>query len=362
MEKTTKMRDSGVELLRILTALSVVMLHYNDGRAFKYVEAGSAQQITLFFLESCAICAVDLFILISGYYLSRTQKRSVLKPLELIVEIVIIRLLFLASSLIFEHSAFSLKGLLLCFVPNKYFVILYCALYLISPFLNRVFRKFSGKQWKQFLLIVLLVFSVWNTLVDVLEEVVGSEFMGLSTITAWGSKQGFNIVNFCLLYSIGAYLRCNPTPKNLEKRTVLFAFWLLSVLCIFFWALLCRRFHLLELRSAWMYHNPLVIFSAVLLFLFFRSLSFKSKAINRLSAASFTCYLVHTRLLNFTGINNAVSSSVPYMLAHIVLVLIGIYIAAWIIHEMYHFSTDWLFRILYKLKAFQPIIIGKEED
>ncbi len=44
-----KERESGIELLRILTMLGVVMLHYNDGRAFKYVTEGSHSQYILFF-------------------------------------------------------------------------------------------------------------------------------------------------------------------------------------------------------------------------------------------------------------------------------------------------------------------------
>lgn len=31
-------RESGIELLRILAIMGVVVLHYNDGRAFNYVE------------------------------------------------------------------------------------------------------------------------------------------------------------------------------------------------------------------------------------------------------------------------------------------------------------------------------------
>lgn len=37
-------RQSGIELLRILTACAVVMLHYNDGKALTYATGGGTKQ------------------------------------------------------------------------------------------------------------------------------------------------------------------------------------------------------------------------------------------------------------------------------------------------------------------------------
>ena len=63
-----KDRQSGIELLRILAACMVIVLHYNDGGAFEHTRMGYNRTI-LFLLESMCICAVDLFILITGYFM-----------------------------------------------------------------------------------------------------------------------------------------------------------------------------------------------------------------------------------------------------------------------------------------------------
>ena len=61
MEKKT--RNSNIELLRILTMLGVVLLHYNGMEAFAAVAEGSVNQYILLLLESVCIGAVNLFIL-----------------------------------------------------------------------------------------------------------------------------------------------------------------------------------------------------------------------------------------------------------------------------------------------------------
>ena len=174
MAKENK-RHSGIELLRILTALFVVMLHYNDGRAFTYAASGSPQRYVLFGIESIGICAVDLFILISGYFLATSQRRSVLKPLELLVQVVAFSEANYIGRTLLAGSALSIKRIILCAIPNNYFVILYSALYLISPYINKVFQNLTKQKWNQLIITLLLLFSVWPVLVDFSEEILDRE-------------------------------------------------------------------------------------------------------------------------------------------------------------------------------------------
>lgn len=90
-------RASNIELLRIITMFGVIILHYNNesiGGAFKYVAPSSLNYYVLDFLESVFICAVDLFVLITGYYMINTQKRSIIKPLKLIIQVIVFKLTF----------------------------------------------------------------------------------------------------------------------------------------------------------------------------------------------------------------------------------------------------------------------------
>ena len=73
-------RKSNIELLRIFTMIGVIILHYNNptiGGGITYATKGSANFYILYFLESLFACAVDLFILISGYFMCTNNKRNI---------------------------------------------------------------------------------------------------------------------------------------------------------------------------------------------------------------------------------------------------------------------------------------------
>lgn len=65
-----KMRESNIEILRIAVILGVIILHYNgeNGGGLEYIYPNSLNEIILVALESIFICAVDLFILITGCF------------------------------------------------------------------------------------------------------------------------------------------------------------------------------------------------------------------------------------------------------------------------------------------------------
>lgn len=332
----TKKRVSGIELLRIFTMLGVVFLHYNDGRAFTFVENNTLNYYVLFFLESFCICAVDLFILISGYFLCNSQKRSLGKIISLVLEFILVKEgMYIISSLVMKNESFSLRTLIFNILPNNYFIILYIALYLISPYINIIFSKFSKNNWNVFMLTALLLFSVWPTLIDLMEEIAGHELMGLSTISRIGSAAGFNIVNFILLYIVGAYLRKCGIKDKYNKNSILIPSILICVFLIFIWALVNERMQLFGLRSAWNYHNPLVIMLAAMIFIVFSNMKFYTKWVNELAKAAFTCFLVHNYLLDKVKIDVFVRKNLFIMLGHIIIVIVGMYLISYILYKIY---------------------------
>ena len=66
-----KERQSNIELLRIFLMLGVIILHYNGVGAL--YSAHGINYLIVIGLESLCICAVDLFMLISGYFSARLQ-------------------------------------------------------------------------------------------------------------------------------------------------------------------------------------------------------------------------------------------------------------------------------------------------
>ena len=128
-------RQSNIELLRIFAALGVVLLHYNNpliGGGFTSVEDGSINQLLMVVFEASCICAVNIFVLISGYFMRNSSKRDMLKPVELLSMYIVFELLAYLIKELPNGGPFSWKELFSYFMPIYWFIFVYIALYLIS--------------------------------------------------------------------------------------------------------------------------------------------------------------------------------------------------------------------------------------
>lgn len=204
--------------------------------------------------------------------------------------------------------------------------------------------------------IAIMLFAVYPTVVDVLSELRQEEFIGLSSIGAYGSQYGYSIVNFILMYIIGAYLRLGAS-KFLEWKTGnLCSLLLLDIILMTVWARLNDITGFFTVRSAREYCNPLVILEAVILFVLFSRLKIGTlKPVNKLAEGVFSVYLLHGLFLPHIQIGKFVQGNSFVMICHIFLSVVAIYLICWIVHFIYHFIMDRVFKFLYdKIKL--PII------
>lgn len=330
-------RNSSIELLRIFAMCGVVMLHYNNETAGGgFLFANNVNRIVLILLESVCICAVNLYVLLSGYYLSATMKRRCIKPLELLVQVSIFNaaLQNLGS---FLAGTLSVKGILLSIIPQNYFVILYTAVYLVSPYVNLAMSRLKDAALHKLVLLLLVMFSLWNTMIDQFQLLLNVDLSVMSTIGAKGSQMGYTVVNFLLMYVLGAYIRRNEAQlMKLAVWKYLGMFAICGVV-LTVWALVYPD-------VAWSYCNPVVIAMACLLMLAFLKWQFSSKWVNRLAKASFTCFLLHGVFLTRIGIDVAVQKSLPVMLVHIVLSIAAIYVVCYVVHLVWSWVTTPVFR------------------
>lgn len=334
-------RKSGIELLRIFAVCGVILLHYNNpliGKAFQYTGGGNLA--VLYGLESLFCCAVDVFILISGYFMCKNNARAISKPISLILMVVVINVLFFCYSFFAGNVSPKHSDILQIIIPHNYFVTLYVALYFISPFINRIFEDFDKRQWRLLLIVSLLIFSLWPTLADLIVENTHQEWFGLSTIGAWGSQSGHNIVNFVLLYCLGAYIRIG----EIDKMPISSFNLIMSVGCClmlsFCWAWFSSHDAGSMGRSAWAYHNPLTIMMAVLMFVLFSRIHITNKIINDVAKAAFACFLIHAHVITHMSIKEFVQRPIPIMLIHIMVCMIASYALSYIFFKVYDLTID----------------------
>ncbi len=336
-----KNRESNIELLRIVAAFGVVVLHYNNGNlggGFKYVADGSVNQFIMLLLETFFICAVNLFVMISGYFLRSSQKRDLLKPLSVLTQTVCVGLLVYFAGLTARGLGFELDTFLSLFTVY-WFVFVYVALYIISPYLNDIWDVLSDNGKKTMLALGLAVFSVYPIILDIVSYWSGRKFGSLSSIGIDGAASGYTIINFVLMYYLGCYVR---DEKKERKSTSLLIFLILDIALIMAWI---YADHLISGKdifatTAINYENPLVILEAVLVFMLFKNMQIKTnRVINELAGASFFVYLTHLIFLNFAHVENFVNKSVPVLILHVLATGIITYVAVYVLYKIYSLIT-----------------------
>ena len=336
----SKDRDSNIELLRILTIIGVIILHYNNkfsGGALGYVFDKSVNFYILNVLESIFIPAVNIFIIISGFFLYNTEKRNLWKIIELLVEVVVIyELKYIFTQIVINKSTISISGMIFSLIPTNYFVILYSVVYIVSPYINILIKSLDKKELQRFIIILFIIFSIYPTAVDVFSEITKNQYNGLSTIGLYGSQYGYSCVNFILCYIIGAYISKYKKLFLENKFSTLLITFIVNVLLITGWSLLNDYTGYFVEKTALEYCNPLVIINAAVILIIFMKINIPTNIIiNNLAKASFTVFLVHDIFMKKLSIESFVNKNSLIMMLHIIVSICVIYSICWIIWFLY---------------------------
>lgn len=357
-------RQSNIELLRVFAALGVVLLHYNNsniGGGFANAPGLSANQFVMVFFESIFICAVNLFILISGYFMKGSSKADLLKPVKLLSMYVFFELIAYLIKELPAGEPFSLSTFADYFTPSYWFIFVYIALYILSPYINLMWSHLNRKKQKQLLIILIALFSLYPIAWEMItyaskDSIWGAEsissnglIQGISSIGLFGSGAGYTIVNFILMYLIGCYLRDIEEDGKKFKNGTLAVLLIINVALIIYWTYL--EFFVLggaiDGTTSWYYDSPFVISEAVLIFLVFKNMKIKkNKVINKLASASFPTYLIHINLLEYFNIPTFVRGNTWILILHIIGSTIAIYLISFVIYELYDLITKPLFKAI----------------
>lgn len=231
-------------------------------------------------VRSFCICAVDVFVLISGYF-------GIHFRLNRLVSLDLQTLFYSIASLLFliiigyhEIGVLDFHALIPIITKRYWFVTCYAVLYLLSPFINIVFALLSKEQLKTILIICFVLFYLWPT------------FNSLVLANQLISDNGYGIVNFIYLYLLGRYIHEYGLFPSYSK----FSFLITYIVSCSILALLQPIVSLVlgyEFKSLFAYNSLFVFISALGLFLFFERLSFSSTIINRLANNCLAVYLIH---------------------------------------------------------------------
>ena len=250
-------------------------------------------KIIVHFIEALSICAVNCFVMISGYFLVNSYNRNIKKIIGLFLQVIIYGIIMYSAGVILNVVDFKWISFLAEFVPQNYYVTLYCVLLICSVFYNVLIYNIN-KEWLNKLIVILIcLFALWPTLADILQDLLGRSLIGISPISAFGNNEGYTLIQFSLMYFLGAYVRINK--EKFQNKNYKFMFiYIFSALIIWIMSF--------KFQSAWNYCNLFVVIESFALFIVFMNLKIQNKGINYVAKHVFGVYILHTSAIMLEGL------------------------------------------------------------
>ncbi len=175
LDRRGSARNSGIDLLRLLSMFFVVAVHTLSkgwGGLLEAAQPGTTQYLLAALLQAVTITSVDLFALISGYVGYSDQKKAVrITPLlQLYLQVVACGLFAAAVFLVLRPELVSRKDFLTPFIPITsdlyWYYTAYVGLFLVMPLLNAGLRHTPKRTLRVVFAAMFAAFSIYTCVVD----------------------------------------------------------------------------------------------------------------------------------------------------------------------------------------------------
>ena len=200
MEQTqlskTDSRIYGLDALKILSMVYVVILHSVGMGGVIFASKGSASHILIMVLFLWTQCAVNIFALVTGYvsYTDKPKKLNRKRIFDMWFQVVFYGLVITSICFFLFPGKITSKDFLCSAVPlfsNEYwYYTAYFIVYLMSPFINAAVRSLPEVTLRKTVAAVIIVFSFFSIFANSL-----------------GIVQPFSFTWVFVLYFLGAAIR-----------------------------------------------------------------------------------------------------------------------------------------------------------
>lgn len=275
-------RQSNFELLRLIAMFMIVLIHAN--MYLSQFVTGIGFSVANGIINGICNIGVSLFVIISGYFGLKFDIKKLVR-----MELMMITFSLVETVVLFFFQPDSMQGRelieqlaksLLPFISRKYwFYSCYVVIYIFSGFVERFISAINEKEFKTLLALMLIIFSVFPT------------FFYFEIIP----DNGKGLVQMLMIYLIGRYIR-------IYKDEVTISYWFLLIF-VGLWVINGLS-HDVNLELNVLNHhfckdNSITnIAMAVILFMIFKSFSFKSSFINWLANPIFAVFALNNTLVN----------------------------------------------------------------
>ena len=334
-ESIGKKRNANMELLRLLLMFMIIMLHaLGKGKLLvNLYETPSVNGVIAWVLEALSLCAVNVFILLSGYYLINSEFKLG-RLIELIAEMIFYSLGAFLVCYAFGvdiHEEINTYFLLHTVFPVHmnlfWFLTAYVFVYIMLPVISAGVKAASQKQLKS-VINLLLIFEC-----------------GFKSVLPFRFEEdefGYNLLWFLTVFLIGAYFKLygakmlNKAYKGLIVYFVASAFIIVEKVAID--SVYARTGHLSEIRGVpEEYNHVFVLLAAVGLFNAFLCSKPIKESVGRviccLSPMALGIYLFHENLAlrynwqKWAGIYESLDSPTHVFVFRLLLTVVLVFLA-----------------------------------
>jgi surface polysaccharide O-acyltransferase-like enzyme len=263
----------------------IVMHHFSVHGGFEF----SADTITLNrlwvqFLQIGGKIGVNIFVLISGYFLISSEKVKTEKALKLWIQIFSYSIVIFIIFILTKTESFGIKSLIFNCIPISsarwWFASTCFVMYLLFPYINKMLCSFDKKLYQRFLLLLTFIWCI------------------IPTFTTRNFESN-NLLWFVYLYAISGYIRLYVDIIKIKAKVSLLIACLtliLTFISAIFFDILGLKYVAFANHSTYFYDMQKLPILIVSVFMFVGFLYIKigyKRIINIISSATFGVYLIH---------------------------------------------------------------------
>lgn len=286
MEKIEKQkRDTNFELLRILSMVMIIILHFNmHGGILDGVEMYSKKYFFFYFLEYACLIAVNLYVMISGYYMIKLNIKAK-KIVEIEFQVLFYSILIYLALVGFNQVNFNITVFINNCFPNitgqYWFITTYMGLYILMPFINKLANNLRKKDYRNLLIILTILFSLIRTVYP--------------TNNLFEANNGYGLIWFIYLYLLAGYIRLHFN-RNVKKYKLIFLYISMIIIQI---AIRTINFKIPKDYGEFLlsYNSIFTLTETILIFLIFKNINIQNNKVNNailcISPLMLGVYLIH---------------------------------------------------------------------
>lgn len=316
-------RNSGVELLRIIAILLICISHaVQTSEQFLDYSSLSFGIILLKILRYSGQIGNILFVICSSWFLLDSKKMKHEKALKILMDSTLISI-FIFLCFVISGYKFSTIEIIHQLFPdyfaNMWFIPVYVIFYLVHPLLNSAINAMDKKSHFSFCLILFC-------------------FFGALGLIGWGGIVMNSFVEFCVVYFIVGFMKkyCQSFYENRRLNLLLFLVFYL----IFIFAIIFKNIFNINRLTLDQFYSPILLPALLCLFNLFNGLKIQSKTINYLASCSLYVYCIHENILLRTLIRplyyqKALNICFNAYFGWIMLCAVGMFIGAYLLSILY---------------------------